>query len=78
MEKACRSAADAQIITGKSDAACIDCLRLSMPPGSLSGAAKQTGMSYMRAWILVHELNRDAEQPMIQMSRGAPGSGSAR
>jgi hypothetical protein len=27
--------------------------------GSLSAAAKQMGMSYMRAWTLVQELNRD-------------------
>ena len=45
--------------------------------GSLSAAAKQMGMSYMRAWTLVKELNRDPEQPMIEMSRGGAAGGAA-
>ncbi len=45
--------------------------------GSLSAAAKEMGMSYMRAWTLVKELNRDPERPMIEMSRGGAGGGAA-
>jgi len=45
--------------------------------GSLSAAAKEIGMSYMRAWNLAQELNRDPKQPMIEMSRGGPSGGSA-
>jgi len=45
--------------------------------GSLSAAAKEMGMSYMRAWNIVQELNRDPKRPMIEMSRGGPGGGSA-
>jgi molybdate transport system regulatory protein len=45
--------------------------------GSLSAAAKQMGMSYMRAWTLVQELNCDPERPMIEMSRGGAGGGTA-
>jgi molybdate transport system regulatory protein len=45
--------------------------------GSLSAAAKELGMSYMRAWNLSQELNRDPNQPMIEMSRGGPSGGSA-
>jgi len=45
--------------------------------GSLSAAAKQMGMSYMRAWTLVQELNRDPERPMIELSRGGSTGGTA-
>ena len=45
--------------------------------GSLSAAAKEMGMSYMRAWTLVKELNHDPEHPMIEMSRGGAGGGAA-
>ena len=45
--------------------------------GSLSAAAKEIGMSYMRAWNLTQELNRDPKEPMIEMSRGGPSGGSA-
>ena len=43
--------------------------------GSPSAAAKQMGMSYMRAWTLAKELNRDRSRPMVEMSRGG-ASGS--
>lgn len=46
--------------------------------GSLSAAAKEMGMSYMRAWTLVQDLNRDSDRPMIEMSRGGTGGGAAR
>ena len=46
--------------------------------GSLSGAAKLMGMSYMRAWNLVKELNRDQAQPMVVLSRGGRHGGDAR
>ncbi len=45
--------------------------------GSLSEAAKQMGMSYMRAWTLVQELNRDPGREMIEMSRGGSSGGTA-
>ena len=45
--------------------------------GSLAGAAKEMGMSYMRAWNLAQELNRDPERPMIEMTRGGTGGGTA-
>lgn len=46
--------------------------------GSLSAAAKQMRMSYMRAWKLVQNLNRDPAQPMVEMSRGGARGGAAR
>lgn len=45
--------------------------------GSLSEAAKQMGMSYMRAWSLVQELNRDPKRAMVSMSRGGSSGGTA-
>lgn len=46
--------------------------------GSLAASAKQMGMSYMRAWKLVQELNRDPSRPMIEVSRGGAGGGASR
>ena len=45
--------------------------------GSLSEAAKQMAMSYMRAWTLVQDMNRDSKRPMIEMSRGGSSGGTA-
>ncbi len=45
--------------------------------GSLSEAAKQMGMSYMRAWSLAQEMNRDAKRPMVEMARGGSSGGNA-
>lgn len=45
--------------------------------GSLRAAAKEMRMSYMRAWNLAQELNRDPARPMIEMSRGGRSGGSA-
>lgn len=46
--------------------------------GSLSAAAKGMEMSYMRAWKLVQELNRDPDRPMVEMSRGGAGGGAGK
>ena len=46
--------------------------------GSLTAAAKRMGMSYMRAWKLVQELNRDQERPMIETRRGGAMGGIAK
>ena len=45
--------------------------------GSLAAGAKEMGMSYMRAWTLAQDLNRDPRRPMIEMSRGGKSGGSA-
>ena len=45
--------------------------------GSLSEAAKQMGMSYMRAWNLVQDMNKNPNRPMIEMSRGGSSGGNA-
>lgn len=45
--------------------------------GSISAAARQLGMSYRRAWLLIDELNRSLKQPAVaSASGGAAGGGS--
>jgi molybdate transport system regulatory protein len=46
--------------------------------GSLAAAAKKMRMSYMRAWTLVQNLNCNPNRPMIEMSRGGVGGGTAK
>ena len=46
--------------------------------GSLAASAKQMGMSYMRAWKLVQDLNSDPARPMVEMSRGGTSGGTAK
>jgi molybdate transport system regulatory protein len=46
--------------------------------GSLSTAAEEMGMSYMRAWKIVQELNRAPDRLMVEMSRGGTRGGSAK
>lgn len=55
----------------------MELLALIGATGSLSEAAKQMRMSYMRAWKLVQDLNRDADRPMVEMSRGGAIGGTA-
>ncbi len=53
-------------------------LELIAEHGSISRAAKQIGMSYRRAWLLVDELNRIFRTPVIETQHGGSGGGSAR
>ncbi|MGA7274989.1 MAG: hypothetical protein WBX14_09120 [Candidatus Udaeobacter sp.] len=46
--------------------------------GSLSAAAREMRMSYMRAWTLVKELNQDSSRSMVLLSRGGVSGGTAR
>lgn len=45
--------------------------------GSLSAAARSMGMSYRHAWILIDELNRSFEEPVIVSTMGGPHGGGA-
>lgn len=38
--------------------------------GSISGAARALGMSYRRAWLLVDEMNRCFDPPVVDTLRG--------
>jgi len=45
--------------------------------GSISGAARQLGMSYRRAWELTDAMNQDFKEPLVATSRGGAGRGGA-
>lgn len=45
--------------------------------GSIAAAARDMGMSYKRAWMLIETLNAMFDQPLVESSRGGPGKGGA-
>lgn len=46
--------------------------------GSISAGARQLGMSYRRAWVLVDEVNRALSSPAVNTATGgAHGGGTA-
>lgn len=45
--------------------------------GSISGAARQLGMSYRRAWVLVDEVNRSFNSPSVDTATGGAHGGGA-
>jgi len=45
--------------------------------GSLRAAARQQGMSYMRAWKLVRMMNRSFRDPLVEYARGGKSHGGA-
>ena len=45
--------------------------------GSISGAAREMGMSYRRAWLLVDAMNRCFHMPLVEASKGGTGGGGA-
>jgi molybdate transport system regulatory protein len=46
--------------------------------GSISAAARQMGMSYRRAWVLIDEMNRALAAPAVNTAAGgAHGGGTA-
>lgn len=46
--------------------------------GSISAAARDMGMSYRRAWLLVDTMNRSFRAPLVEASKGGAGGGGAR
>ena len=46
--------------------------------GSISAAAREMGMSYRRAWLLVDTMNRCFKRPLVEASKGGSGGGGAR
>lgn len=46
--------------------------------GSLSAAARSLGMSYRRAWLLLHSTNEGFSQPVVELSVGGKDGGGAR
>ena len=45
--------------------------------GSISAAARQMGMSYRRAWLLVDTMNQCFASPLIETAAGGKGGGGA-
>lgn len=45
--------------------------------GSISGAARQLGMSYRRAWLLLEELNASLRLPAVSTTTGGTRGGGA-
>jgi molybdate transport system regulatory protein len=43
--------------------------------GSLSQAAREIGMSYRRAWLLIDSMNADFDTPVISATVGGSGGG---
>lgn len=45
--------------------------------GSISAAGRELGMSYRRAWLLIHSVNQAYKQPLVEASKGGAGGGGA-
>jgi molybdate transport system regulatory protein len=45
--------------------------------GSLSQAARDMGMSYRRAWLLIESMNTGFEKPVVNSNIGGSGGGGA-
>lgn len=45
--------------------------------GSITAAAKQLGMSYRRAWLLIAELNRALKAPAVASATGGQHGGGS-
>jgi molybdate transport system regulatory protein len=45
--------------------------------GSIAAAAREMGMSYKRAWLLIETLNAMFDTPLVESARGGPGKGGA-
>jgi molybdate transport system regulatory protein len=45
--------------------------------GSISAAARQLGMSYRRAWVLMDEVNRSLSSPAVGTATGGAHGGGA-
>lgn len=54
-----------------------DLLEAIEQTGSISGAAREMGMSYRRAWQLVDTMNHCFKQAVVDTSTGGSGGGGA-
>lgn len=52
-------------------------LRAVGEEGSISGAARSMGMAYRHAWLLIDELNRCFDEPVVVASIGGREGGGA-
>ena len=56
----------------------VDLLQLIGETGSIAEAAERMKMSYMRAWMLVEQMEECFEEPLIERQRGGAERGGAR
>lgn len=56
----------------------IDLLRAIGETHSISGAARQLGIAYKRAWLLIDTLNQGFGRPVVETATGGKGGGGAR
>ena len=55
----------------------VDLLEAIDAAGSITAAAKQLGMSYRRAWLLVDTMNRCFTEPLVVAESGGSRGGGA-
>lgn len=56
----------------------IELLRALARARSISGAARELGMPYKRAWMLIDSLNQGFGRPVAETAIGGKGGGGAR
>jgi molybdate transport system regulatory protein len=56
----------------------IDLLEAIAATGSITAAARQLGMSYRRAWLLVDTMNRCFTGPVVETAAGGARGGGTR
>ncbi|RXZ32411.1 LysR family transcriptional regulator [Oxalobacteraceae bacterium CAVE-383] len=69
-----RIIADDTIAFGPGKASLLQAIARS---GSISGGAREMGMSYRRAWLLVEQMNRCFKGPLVQTATGGIKGGGA-
>ena len=45
--------------------------------GSLSGASRETGISYRKTWRLINQINELAKHEVVHLQKGGAGGGGA-
>lgn len=55
----------------------IDLLEAIARTGSISSAARDLGLSYRRAWVLVDTMNHCFQEPLVIRATGGKGGGGA-
>lgn len=56
----------------------VDLLEAIIDTGSISAAAREIGLSYRRAWAMVHTMNACFKEPLVESSKGGKGGGGAK
>jgi len=56
----------------------VDLLEAIGATGSITAAAKQLGMSYRRAWLLIDTMNRCFKTPIVEAEAGGRSGGGTR